>query len=222
MGKDSGTIHCNQQVRPSQQTQRPKANKPKPTTQLKSEETHLSRLALESEYVSQNLHHWIDLIFGYKQRGPESIKACNTFYFLTYEGSVALPPSIFPFFLPQIPDEHPLGAIDFTALDDPVRAESVRTQIENFGQTPPQLLTTAHPQRSPPVFKPPLIMLVRIFLFNSNNVCRNQQLTLSREFKASFSNFPTTALTIFILYFRGIDSSLSIATGSTYYTPSNL
>lgn len=47
----------------------------------------INRQALESEFVSQNLHHWIDLIFGYKQRGPESVKACNTFYYLTYEGT---------------------------------------------------------------------------------------------------------------------------------------
>lgn len=35
------------------------------------------RDALESEYVSKNLHNWIDLIFGYKQRGEEAEKAHN-------------------------------------------------------------------------------------------------------------------------------------------------
>ena len=43
------------------------------------------REALECEYVSRHLHEWIDLIFGYKQRGPEAEKAINVFRYLSYE-----------------------------------------------------------------------------------------------------------------------------------------
>jgi len=46
------------------------------------------RAALESEYVSQHLHEWIDLIFGYKQLGQPAVQACNLFHHLFYEGNV--------------------------------------------------------------------------------------------------------------------------------------
>ena len=36
--------------------------------------------------MSARLHEWINLIFGYKQRGEEGLKADNIFYYLTYEG----------------------------------------------------------------------------------------------------------------------------------------
>ena len=29
-------------------------------------------------------------MFGYKQKGPEAVRNCNVFYYLTYEGSVSL------------------------------------------------------------------------------------------------------------------------------------
>ena len=41
--------------------------------------------ALESDYVSENLPAWIDLIWGFKQRDPASL---NVFHPLSYEGSI--------------------------------------------------------------------------------------------------------------------------------------
>ena len=43
------------------------------------------REALECDYVSSHLHEWIDLIFGYKQRGDEAVKAVNIFRSVAYE-----------------------------------------------------------------------------------------------------------------------------------------
>ena len=50
----------------------------------------MQRRALESDHVSQNIHHWIDLIFGSKSRGPAARNADNVFYHLTYADSVDL------------------------------------------------------------------------------------------------------------------------------------
>ncbi|XP_074995887.1 neurobeachin [Calonectris borealis] len=85
----------------------------------------INRMALESEFVSCQLHQWIDLIFGYKQRGPEAVRALNVFHYLTYEGSVNL-----------------------DSITDPVLREAMEVQIQNFGQTPSQLLIEPHPPRS--------------------------------------------------------------------------
>ena len=84
----------------------------------------INRQALESEFVSCQMHQWIDLIFGYKQRGPEAVRATNVFYYLTYESAVELDSNI-----------------------DPVMREAIENQVKSFGQTPSQLLLEPHPPR---------------------------------------------------------------------------
>lgn len=82
------------------------------------------REALESEHVSRNLHHWIDLIFGYKQRGEEAIEANNLFYHLCYE-----------------------GAVDLDHINDLTKRHALEVQISEFGQIPKQLFTKPHVPR---------------------------------------------------------------------------
>jgi hypothetical protein len=48
----------------------------------------IHRAALESDHVSAHLHEWIDLIFGFKQKGKPAVDARNVFFYLTYAGSV--------------------------------------------------------------------------------------------------------------------------------------
>uniref|UniRef100_A0A7N0VH18 BEACH domain-containing protein B n=1 Tax=Kalanchoe fedtschenkoi TaxID=63787 RepID=A0A7N0VH18_KALFE len=87
-----------------------------------------NREALESEYVSSNLHNWIDLIFGYKQRGKPAVEAANIFYYLTYE-----------------------GAVDMDSMEDELQKSAIEDQIANFGQTPIQIFRKKHPRRGPPI-----------------------------------------------------------------------
>ncbi|KAH9311229.1 hypothetical protein KI387_026264, partial [Taxus chinensis] len=87
---------------------------------------HKHQTALESEHVSAHLHEWIDLVFGYKQRGKEAIAANNVFFYMTYE-----------------------GAVDIDKISDPVLRHAAQDQIAYFGQTPSQLLSFPHVRRRP-------------------------------------------------------------------------
>ena len=83
------------------------------------------RNALESDYVSENLHKWIDLVFGCKQKGEAAIEANNLFFHMTYE-----------------------GAVDLEKVTDPRERSSIEDQIREFGQTPKQLFESSHVSRN--------------------------------------------------------------------------
>ncbi|KAK4502464.1 hypothetical protein PRZ48_005889 [Zasmidium cellare] len=82
------------------------------------------REALESRYVSEHLHDWIDLVFGFKQRGEAAIEATNVFQHLSYG-----------------------GAKDLDKIDDQVERLATIGIIHSFGQTPHQVFSKPHSYR---------------------------------------------------------------------------
>ena len=109
-----------------------------PWAKTAEEFVRINREALESEFVSMNLHKWIDLVFGFKQRGPDAEACFNVFSHVSYYGS-----------------------LDMESLyrNFPTDWQQAADMLENFGQTPMQLLAVPHKVRRPLVPQPPLPLL---------------------------------------------------------------
>ncbi|OMJ94481.1 hypothetical protein SteCoe_2389 [Stentor coeruleus] len=81
--------------------------------------------ALESEYVSQKIGSWIDLIFGCKQRGAKALSHYNLFHPVTYEDTFK-----------RIIKLNPAN-IHFPLV----------SQVVHFGQTPIKIFDNPHPSK---------------------------------------------------------------------------
>lgn len=82
------------------------------------------REALESPHVSRQLHKWVDLVFGFKQKGDAALEAVNVFHHLSYQ-----------------------GAKDLDSISDAIERLATIGIIHNFGQTPYQVFQKVHPAR---------------------------------------------------------------------------
>ena len=99
-----------------------------PWAKTPEEFIRINREALESEYVSLNIHKWIDLIFGYKQKGPEAEACYNVFSHVTYYGALDM---------------------EWLSHNSQVDWQQAADMLENFGQTPLQLMNLPHKSRRP-------------------------------------------------------------------------
>lgn len=88
---------------------------------------YLHRKALESEFVSNSLNKWIDLVWGEKQRGQKAVEAHNVYKWEMY-------PDVWKKFTP----------------DGPASIAEIETTLGFVGQIPQQLFDHPHPVRIGP------------------------------------------------------------------------
>lgn len=113
-----------------------------PWSKTPEEFIRINREALESPYVSAHLHEWIDLIFGYKQRGEAAVEANNVFYYLTY-----------------------YGAVNRDLIKDETMRKAIELQIAHFGQCPMELFSKPHPSRK-------MVLSIPRMLINNFDKCK--------------------------------------------------
>ncbi|CAD8169760.1 unnamed protein product [Paramecium octaurelia] len=126
-------------------------------TQTAEEFVYIMRLALESDKVSTELNHWIDLIFGNKNNGQNAVDNANMFHYLTYQEN--------------------LNTL-LNQINDNLAIQSYLTKIQDIGQTPKQLFQKNHKKR-----KYGLQVFTNEIPYFCNNLKKNNKLYVFKQFE---------------------------------------
>lgn len=120
------------------------------------------RKLLESEYVSNHIDEWINLIWGYQQRGEEAIKANNVYNENLYETA--------------------WETNEIICDDD---RELIRTTLSMVGQIPPQLIKVKHPKRDS------IDLKITTTFTSQKEICDNifEFIGIQNESSLAFSSF---------------------------------
>ena len=157
---------------------------------------YMFRKALESDIASMTINKWIDIVFGYKQRGEAAKEANNMFMPDMYETA----------WTPQI-------------LKDPRRHAEIEAAMCHVGQFPPQLFTSEHPAKIMKLKALPPITIVQLPYpkITTASMCYPGKLILSIS---SDQTLATLTLSASGTYFPTPASNQSLSpTSSTPVTP---
>ena len=149
------------------------------------------RQLLESNLLSKTLPHWIDLVFGYKQRGQAAVEAKNLFLPISYDVDGAKNDFFSSNDASQInesssnllladddddSDDFASSTNNLDNQDEALNAAEIDT-ILNFGQCPLQVLTTPHVQRTTQKYANLENSATRHVIIHRNNEEKNSQQT---------------------------------------------
>ena len=155
------------------------------------------RKALECKHVSENLHKWIDLIWGYKQRGQEAVDANNLYkeemYDTIWEKKKQENNDI---------EENP----ESLRMKQYLKINEIEQMINLVGQIPPQLFTEPHPKKKINI-KPMSLQTTEIY--SSNSPCIYSFIEETKETKCTIIYMNDKSFTR--IQFNFEDSKLSIS-----------
>jgi len=113
------------------------------------------RKALESVYVSSHLNDWIDLFWGYKQRGKESFESHNVYSCILYD------------------DVWKRNNISKDEINQ------ILAFLKMVGQIPPQLFSSSHPKKLSKQILPSVIFRIGVHVqFRASSICQKSGLVI--------------------------------------------